>query len=196
MAQRQRRRVGGIGRLRQRGQSEPYLHHLLHLHPCRPRPSRRRHPSPGSACTAPPRIRRCAASASASPLAWPTLIAVRTLTWKNTCSTATACGRELGDQRRRTRAAARRDAAAADRSAACGSRRARPHWTAPARPPSTTAYPQRVRPGSMPSTRNDRSPEDGARSNTGSQDSRSSTGDGGPGVVDRRVESRVSASPR
>ena len=30
-----------------------------------------------------------AASARASPLAWPTLIAVRTLTWKNTCSTAT-----------------------------------------------------------------------------------------------------------
>ena len=41
-----------------------------------------------------------AASASASPLAWPTLIAVRTLTWKNTCSTATTAGAELGDQRR------------------------------------------------------------------------------------------------
>ena len=33
-----------------------------------------------------------AASARASPLAWPTLIAVRTLTWKKTCSTATASG--------------------------------------------------------------------------------------------------------
>jgi len=34
-----------------------------------------------------------AASARASPLAWPTLIAVRTFTWKNTCSTATTLGR-------------------------------------------------------------------------------------------------------
>ena len=31
MAQRQRRGVGRIGRLRQRGQTEPHLHHLLHL---------------------------------------------------------------------------------------------------------------------------------------------------------------------
>ena len=33
-----------------------------------------------------------AASTSASPLAWPTLMAVRTFTWKNTRSTATASG--------------------------------------------------------------------------------------------------------
>ena len=35
----------------------------------------------------------------AMPLAWPTDMAVRTLTWKSTRSTATADGRELGEQR-------------------------------------------------------------------------------------------------
>ena len=40
-----------------------------------------------------------AASASARPLAWPTLIAVRTLTWKKTCSTATTSRSELAQQR-------------------------------------------------------------------------------------------------
>ncbi len=39
-----------------------------------------------------------AAVASASPLAWPTDIAVRTLTWNRTRSTATADGAELFDQ--------------------------------------------------------------------------------------------------
>ena len=39
-----------------------------------------------------------AAATSASPLAWPTEIAVRAFDWNSTRSTASARGRELGDQ--------------------------------------------------------------------------------------------------
>ena len=54
-----------------------------------------------------------AAAASASPLACPTDIAVRALTWNSTRSTATAHGRELGDERVELALRARRAARAA-----------------------------------------------------------------------------------
>ena len=80
----------GCGR---RGEAEPGLHHLLHLRLVGARRSRRRPPSPGSGVYCTTSQPAAAASARASPLACPTLIAVRTLTWKNTCSTATTSGR-------------------------------------------------------------------------------------------------------
>ncbi len=92
------------------------------------------------------------ASARANPLAWPTLIAVRTLTWKNTCSTATTSGANSATSAvNSVRSAPRR----------CGNGSVRgvvmtPREMATALPrprPSTTANPHRVSPGSMPSTR-------------------------------------------
>ena len=93
VAQGQRGGVGGVGRPRRAGQAEAGLDHLLHLLLGRAAPAGDGVLHLVRACTGRPRSRRAAASARASPLAWPTLIAVRTLTWKKTCSTATASGR-------------------------------------------------------------------------------------------------------
>ncbi len=76
-----------------------------------------------------------AASASASPLAWPTLIAVRTLTWKKTCSTATAAGRNSAI----SAAISSRSAASRCGSAADAGVRITPRATACGPAPSTTA---------------------------------------------------------
>ena len=62
------------------------------------RRSRRPRASPRSGCTARPGCRPAPRWPSASPLACPTDIAVRTLTWNSTRSTATAAGRQLLDQ--------------------------------------------------------------------------------------------------
>ena len=116
-----------------------------------------------------------AASASASPLAWPTLIAVRTLTWKKTCSTATAPGRNSAISGGQLGAQARQ--ALRQRVAVAGVR-ITPSATAVASPaprPSMTAYPHRVRPGSMPSTRRRSS------ANTGSDLSQPATSGAGSG---------------
>ncbi len=102
-----RRRPGAAGSAR----PSRRLDHALHLRPWR------RAPSPATAsltsfgeywATAQP---AATASAMASPLAWPTHMAVRTLTWKNTRSTATTLRLQLGDQRPQLGAAARPGAA-------------------------------------------------------------------------------------
>ena len=114
-----------------------------------------------------------AASARASPLAWPTLIAVRTLTWKNTCSTATAAGRNSAIS---AASSARRAASRCGSGSPAGVRitpRAIGDDVAGPRP-SMTAYPHRVSPGSMPSTRVRPS------ANTGSQASRAIRSGVGP----------------
>ena len=91
--------------------------------------------------------------ASASPLACPTDIAVRTFTWNSTRSTATALGPELGDQRVEL---ALRASASRSGSSSLGGVRITPYATATSAPPARgapTPYPQRDRPGSMPEHR-------------------------------------------
>ena len=71
-----------------------------------------------------------AASARARPLACPTLMAVRTLTWKKTCSTATTSGRTSAMRE----ASSPRSSASRDGSGSDGAVRKTPRATARAEP--------------------------------------------------------------
>ena len=96
--------------------------------------------------------------AIATALACAVPMTVRTLCWLNTRSTATASGRERRSSRRRPA----RWRAAGRRCRPVGRRPDRPRRrpASSGRPgtPSTTPTPQRVRPGSTPSTRTDAPP--------------------------------------
>jgi hypothetical protein len=92
VAERERGGVGGVGGPRGVATAEPGLHHLLHLLLVGAAPAGDGVLDLVGCVLDDVAARVQAASANARPLAWPTLIAVRTLTWKNTCSTATASG--------------------------------------------------------------------------------------------------------
>ena len=79
-----------------------------------------------------------AAATSARPLACPTDIAVRALTWNSTRSTATRRRPQLLDERGELVGEDQRAVRAAGRSARCGSRRTRSARSAPATRGSTT----------------------------------------------------------
>src|SRR6185436_16487331 len=93
---------------------------------------------------------RRAAAASASPLAWPTVIAVRAFTWNRIRSTATPMGaRSSNSASRSTWSWASRSG-----SGASGGVRSTPNATGTMRWPSrrTAPYPHRDSPGSIPNT--------------------------------------------
>ncbi len=95
---------------------------------------------------------RRAAQSMATALAWAVPMTVRTLCWLNTRSTATASGRWASSHSSIPRSTASRRAGIS----ASGVVRSTPTATIRSgRPgaPSTTPTPQRVRPGSTPSTR-------------------------------------------
>jgi len=93
---------------------------------------------------------RRAATTSATPLAWPTDMAVRALFWNSTRSTATAEGPSSRTRPSSSSASSARRWA----SGSWGEVRTTPYATARglAPPPVTAPYPQRETPGSIPST--------------------------------------------
>ena len=152
VAEREGERVGGVGGLRHAREAQAGARPSLAPGLCRAAPypatasftSFEVYSTTGQPCSA--------ATSSATPLAWPTHIAVRAFVWKKTRSTTTTSGRSLD---RRARRARRRSSARRSGTGRSAVGRDHPGGDGPLarRARSTTApKPQRDRPGSIPRT--------------------------------------------